>query len=158
MSRLERELSQQQVAISRVRTQLVEAEGSNKQLLLRVRYLEDQLVKVRYGDSGRVELVIVGWCITVCTILQEHSAHSNLQQHYTSSQQLVQQLQVSVVTMVTCMLAPPTPSWQQQPRRRLVVSVVRNSIITLWRSVLGYASSVPLTTPTILGYCQVGLY
>ena len=50
--------------------------------------------------------MIVGWCITVCTILQEHSAHSNLQQHYTSSQQLVQQLQVSVVTMVTCMLAP----------------------------------------------------
>ena len=106
----------------------MEAEGSNKQLLLRVRYLEDQLVKVSYGDSGRVELVIVGWCIT---ILQEHSAHSNLQQHYTSSQQLVQQLQVSVVTMVTCLLALPTPSWQQQqPRRRLVVSVVRNSIIT----------------------------
>ena len=156
MSRLERELSQQQVAISRVRTQLVEAEGSNKQLLLRVRYLEDQLVKVSYGDSGRVELVIVGWCIT---ILQEHSAHSNLQQHYTSSQQLVQQLQVSVVTMVTCLLASPTPSWQQQqPRRRLVVSVVRNSIITWWRSVLGYASSVLLTTPTILGYWQVGLY
>ena len=38
----------------------MEAEGSNKQLLLRVRYLEDQLVKVSYGDSGRVELVIVG--------------------------------------------------------------------------------------------------
>ena len=35
-----------------------------------------------------------------------------LQQHYTSSQQLVQQLQVSVVTMVTRLLALPTPSWQ----------------------------------------------
>ena len=50
--------------------------------------------------------MIVGGCITVCTILQEHSVHSNIQQHYTSSQQLVQQLQVSVVTMVTRLLAP----------------------------------------------------
>ena len=47
--RLERELSHQHVAMSRARTQLVESEGSNKQLSLRVSHLEDQLVKVSWS-------------------------------------------------------------------------------------------------------------
>ena len=61
----------------------MEAEGSNKQLLLRVRYLEDQLVKVGYGDSGRVELVIVGGVLlyvlyyrsTVPTLTYSNTTH-----------------------------------------------------------------------------------
>ena len=41
-------------------------------------------------------------------ILQERSALSSLQHSYTSSQQLVHQLQVSLVTMGTHLLAPPS--------------------------------------------------